>query len=44
MTKIFPVIVIVLFAGAAIEAACRLNGRLFVFYAASAAINYVVAF
>ncbi len=44
MTKVFPTILIVLFVGAALEAAWRWDARLFVFYVSSAAINYVVAF
>ena len=44
MTRIFPVLIIVLFIGAALEAAWRRDGHLFVFYASSAAINYVVAY
>jgi hypothetical protein len=44
VTRVFPALVIVLFVAAALESAWRWDGHLFVFYAASAAINYVVAY
>jgi hypothetical protein len=40
--KYFPVAIIALFIGADIEAAWRRDGKMFVFYASSAAINMVV--
>lgn len=40
--KIFSTTIIILFVGAAIEAAWRRDVHMFIFYAASAAINVVV--
>lgn len=42
--KYFPIAIIVLFSGAAIEALIRRDGHMFFFYASSALINYVVAY
>lgn len=40
--KIFPILIIALFIGAALEAAWSGEWKMLVFYAASAAINVVV--
>ena len=42
--KYFPIAIIALFIGAAIESLIRRDGHMFFFYTSSALINYVVAY